>query len=126
MRWTTRAMPALTTYAKQRILNHLSNGNPAPTICKLLKEEEIFINWVSVCKFLCHYASTGSMSRKEGDQAPLVLIAINIYAIYTNIHIGSGRPSKTTMEVKRIVSKECCKMTRQQHTSYIICLKRKG
>ena len=75
-------MPALTTYAKQRILHHLSNGYSAPTICKLLKEEEIFVNRVTVWKFLCQYASTGSMSRKEGDQAPLVLIAINICHIY--------------------------------------------
>ena len=57
----TPAMPGLTTYTKQRILQHSTNGNAVPTICKLLKEEEIFVNQVTVWKFLCHHERIGSL-----------------------------------------------------------------
>ena len=66
---TTRALPALTTHAKQRILNHLSNSNSAPTICKLLKEEEIFINWVTNF-FVITQAQDPYMSRKKVTKHP--------------------------------------------------------
>ena len=72
----------LTLYAKQRILQHYSEGSRSSTrIVKLLKEEGICISRVSVWKFLCNFNETNCISRKE----------------------GSGRPTKITPQVKIFV-----------------------
>ena len=56
----------------------------APTIQKLLKDEGIVVSRISIWKFLCLYANTLCISRKE----------------------GSGRPSKLTPEVMSIVEQQ--------------------
>ena len=71
----------LSTYVRLRILTFHSEGNQAPTICNLLREEGINVSRVGVWKFLRHYEKTGCVSRKE----------------------GSGRPTKITLAVMAMV-----------------------
>ena len=74
-------MMVLSTYAKQRILLYSDKGKRAPTIQKKLGEEGIAVSRISIWKFLRQYTVSQCLSRKE----------------------GSGRPTKLTPEVMRIV-----------------------
>ena len=69
------------SYKRQRILHHYFQGRNAPTIAKLLLEERLKASRVGIAKFLAKYRETGSVGRKT----------------------GSGRPSKITAEVKKVV-----------------------
>ena len=71
----------LSTYAKQRIITLHEQGYKSPTISKQLKEENIRVSRVAVYKFLKTYKATKTIRRRE----------------------GSGRPSKITPEIKRLV-----------------------
>lgn len=71
-------------YIKQRILHHYSKGYKAPTIAKLLQEEQLKASRVGVAKFIKHYQDTSTITRRP----------------------GSGRPSKVTEEIKRIVEEQ--------------------
>ena len=73
-----------TDYIKQRILYHHALGHKAPTIEKLLREEKLKASRVGIDKFLKHYREMGTIARKP----------------------GSGRPSKMTTEMKRIVEEQ--------------------
>jgi len=60
-------MPAITNYTRQRILFHHFSGKAAPTIAKLLfDEEKIKVTRVAIWKFLCRYYELGSTSRRPG------------------------------------------------------------
>ena len=69
------------TYKRQRILHHYFGGHKAPTIAKLLREEGLKASRVEIIKFLTKFQETGFIVRR----------------------LGSGRPSKITTEIKRIV-----------------------
>ena len=56
-------------------------GHKAPTIARLLREEGMKVNCVGIQKFLAKFEETGSIGRR----------------------IGSGKPSKTTAETKKLV-----------------------
>ena len=71
----------LSTYVRLRILTFHFEGNQAPTICNLLREEGVNVSRVGVWKFLCHYKKMGCVNRKE----------------------GSGRPTKITYAVMAMV-----------------------
>ena len=71
-------------YIKQRILYHYAKGNKAPTIAKLLQEEQLKASRVGIAKFINHFEDTGTITRKP----------------------GSGLPSKVTEEIKRIVEEQ--------------------
>ena len=68
-------------FVKQRILHHYFKGHKVLTIAKPLQEEQVKVSRVGIAKFLKHYQDTGTIARKP----------------------GSGRPSKMTAEIKRIV-----------------------
>lgn len=72
----------LSTYAKQRILTLHGQGYRSPSIAKLLKEEGLRASRVAVYKFLRRYQSARTIRRRE----------------------GSGRPSKITYEIERLVN----------------------
>ena len=73
------------TYKKQRILCLRSQGLKAPTIAKILREDErLQCTRIGVAMFLQRFEATGTLSR----------------------HPGSGRPSKITAEIKRIVENQ--------------------
>jgi len=83
------------TYKKQRILSLYSQGLKAPTIAKILREEEqLCCTRVGVAKFLKKFEETGSLSRRS----------------------GSGRPAKTTAEIKDIVEQQ---MQRDDETTAV-------
>ena len=97
-------------YIKQRILHHYSKGYKAPTIAKLLQEEQLKASRVGVAKFIKHYQDTSTIARRP----------------------GSGQPSKVTEEIKRIVEEQMQKddktMAYQLHQllvskGYSICLR---
>ena len=71
-------------YKKQRILYLSSLGHKPPTIVRLLEKEGMVASRRGVAKFLKHYKETGIIGRRP----------------------GSGRPSKATVEVKRIVEEQ--------------------
>ena len=71
-------------YKKQRILYFHFHGYKPPTITKLLREEGMVASRRGVAKFVKRYQQTGSIAR-----AP-----------------GSGRPTKITEEVKKIVEEQ--------------------
>ena len=71
-------------YVKQRILYHYLKGHKAPTIAKLLQEEDLKASRVGIAKFLKHYEDSGAIARKP----------------------GSGRPTKVTADIKRIVEEQ--------------------
>ena len=74
-----------TDYIKQRIpYHHHHNKYKVPTIAKVLREESLKVSRVGVAKFLKLYEVSGSIARKP----------------------GSGRPSKITAEVKKIVEEQ--------------------
>lgn len=68
-------------YTKKRILFYKSKGHRAPTITKLLEKEGIVVSRRGVDAFLDRVEQTGTIARRP----------------------GSGRPSKLSGEVKRIV-----------------------
>ena len=72
------------SYKKQRILHFHAQGFKAPTIAKLLAQENLCCSRVGVAKFLKHYEETGGIGRQP----------------------GSGRPSKITAEIKEIVNEQ--------------------
>jgi transposase len=71
-------------YIKQRILHYYSKGHKAPTIAKLLQEEQLKTSRVGVAKFLKHFEDTGATARRP----------------------GSGQPSKVVVEIKRVVEEQ--------------------
>ena len=71
-------------YIKQRILYHYAKGNKAPTIAKLLQEEQLKASTVGIAKFIKHFEDTGMIARRS----------------------GSGQPSKVMEEIKRIVEEQ--------------------
>ena len=71
-------------YKKQRILYWFNNGLKAPSIAKALQEEQLRCSRCGIAKFLKVYQATGSIERQP----------------------GSGRPSKITAEIKRIVEEQ--------------------
>ena len=83
------------TYKKQRMLSLYSQGLKAPTIAKILREEEqLRCTRVGVAKFLKKFEETGSLSRRS----------------------GSGRPTKITAEIKEIVEQQ---MQRDDETTAV-------
>ena len=72
------------TYKKQRILFWFNQGLKPPSIAKALEEERLSYSRYGVTKFLKEYQATGSIVRQP----------------------GSGRPSKITAEIKRIVEEQ--------------------
>ena len=72
------------TYKRQRILHYYFQGYKAPTIARLLREESLPASRRGVDKFLKKYRETGSIVRRP----------------------WSGRPSKVTREVKRLVEQQ--------------------
>ena len=83
-----------TAYTKQRIVYfHRQNLKP-PTIQKLLLEEGLVTTRQGITKFLRIYKRTGSVARRQ----------------------GSGRPSKRSEAVKRIVEEQ---MRRDDETTAI-------
>ena len=72
------------TYKKQRILFWFSQGLRAPAIAKALEEEKLRCSRYGIHKFLKVYQATGSIARQP----------------------GSGRHSKITSEIKRIVEEQ--------------------
>ena len=71
-------------YKKQRILYFYFQGYKPPTITNFLREEGMSVSRRGVAKFVKCYRQTGSIAR-----AP-----------------GSGRPTKVTAEVKKIVEEQ--------------------
>ena len=69
------------SYLKQRILYFYLKGHQAPTIRKLLLEENVKASRVGIASFLKKFEETGCLTRRP----------------------GSGRPSKATAEIKEIV-----------------------
>lgn len=72
----------LSTYAKQRIISLHEQGLKSPTIAKLLKQEGVSVSRIGVYKFLKTYKLTKTIRRRE----------------------GSGRPSKITAEIQKLVN----------------------
>ena len=72
------------TYKQQRILMYYSRGYKAPTIAKLLLEENLRASRVGISKFLKKFRETGCIQRRS----------------------GSGRPSKISAEIKEIVEEQ--------------------
>ena len=70
-----------TSYKKQRILYYYERRFKPPTIKKKLEEEGLYASKVGIYKFLKKFLESGCITRS----------------------VGSGRPSKITMEVKRVV-----------------------
>ena len=61
------------TYKKQRILYHKFKGLKAPTIAKILVEEEgLGITRQGVLSFLKHYRETRTIGRRPGNGRPSV------------------------------------------------------
>ena len=77
----------LSPYAKQRVVALRSEGLKAPTITKRLRDEGIFVTRVGVHKFLCVYKATHTIKRRS----------------------GSGRPSKITAEIRKLVDQQMIK-----------------
>ena len=77
-----KSVMVLSTYAKQRIITLHGQGYRSPTITKLLKEEGLRASRVAVHKFLRKYQATSTIRRRE----------------------GSGRPSKITPGIRRLVN----------------------
>lgn len=75
---------AFDDYTKQRILFFYFRGCRSPTIAKLLEDEGIFVSRRGVAKFIIRYLATGSIARRP----------------------GSGRRTKITEDVKRIVDEQ--------------------
>ena len=71
-------------YTKQRILFFFFMSYRAPTIARYLENEGIVVSRRGVAKFLKHYMATGSIARRQ----------------------GSGRKTKITEDVKRIVDQQ--------------------
>ena len=81
-----------TKYQKMRMLHYHGKGFKAPTIRRKLLEEGICVSREGLHKFLIKFSERGCMLRRP----------------------GSGRPSKVTAEVKRIVDEQ---MDRDDETS---------
>ena len=71
-------------YVKERILILATQGFKPPTIQKILAEERFYVTREGVHKFITKFNESGSLLRCP----------------------GSGRPSKTTLEVKRVVEEQ--------------------
>ena len=56
-----------TDYIQQKILYHQLKGYKAPTIAKLLQEEQLKASRVGIAKFLKHYEDIGTIVRKQGS-----------------------------------------------------------
>ena len=69
------------TYSKQRILYLHNKGFRAPSIKKMLEEEGLYVSRIGIHTFLLKFKETDCITRR----------------------LGSGRPSKITTEVKKIV-----------------------
>ena len=76
----------LSTYAKQRVIALYSEGFTALTIVKKLREA-IYVTQVGTHKFLCVYKATHTVNRRS----------------------GSGRPSKITAEIRKLVDQQMIK-----------------
>lgn len=75
----------MSTYVQQRILFYRSQRFCAPAIANLLAERDgVSVNRVTIWRFLVRYSARKSIARQE----------------------GSGRPTKITSEVKRIVEEK--------------------
>ena len=74
------------TYTRQRILHHYLEGHKAAPIARLLREDGVMASRVGISKFLAKFKEKGSIGRR----------------------IGSGRPSKITAEMKKVVKDEMC------------------
>ena len=72
------------SYMKQRIMFFRAKGYKVPTIAKLLRREGIRSSRVGISKFLRKFEETGNFNR----------------------HVGSGRPSKVTCEIKQVVEEQ--------------------
>ena len=71
-------------YTKQRIVFYYNQGLKPPTISSLLDQKGIKVSRRGILKFLTNYRSSGSICRRP----------------------GSGRPSKITEDVKRLVEEK--------------------
>ena len=71
-------------YKRQRILYFHRLGYKPPTICRMMREEGLVASRVGIYKFLQKFKETGSIARRP----------------------GSGRPTKITDEMKRLVERQ--------------------
>ena len=71
-------------YVKEQILILATQGFKPPTIQKILAEERFYVTREGVHKFITKFNESGSLLRRP----------------------GYGRPSKTTLEVKRVVEEQ--------------------
>ena len=72
---------AFTDYVKQRILFYYQHRRKSRNIRNLLLGEGLIVSHVGIYRFLKRFGKCGTLARR----------------------LGSGRPSKITVEVKRIV-----------------------
>ena len=84
-------------YKKQRILLHFAAGKRAPTIAKLLREENLLDTRKCVNEFLVRFRNTQTISRKLGSGGP-TKITPQVMAI---VEQQMQRDDKTTAERKR-------------------------
>ena len=91
-------------YVQQRILSFHQKGYRAPTICRLLREEELSVSKSGVYYVIRKHAETGSIARRA----------------------GSGRRSKITEEVKRMVEAQMVQDDETTATQLCSMLQRSG
>ena len=85
-------MARFSEYKRQRIVSLWHDGFKAPAIAKILAKENLPATRQGIQKFLKNYTESGTLGRKE----------------------GSGRKSKITAEVRRLVDE---KMTQDDETT---------
>ena len=83
-------MARFSEYKRQRIVSLWHDGFKAPAIAKILAKENLPATRQGIQKFLKNYTESGTLGRKE----------------------GSGRKSKITAEVRRLVDEKTldCKL----------------
>ena len=77
-------MARFSEYKRQRIVSLWQDGFKAPAIAKILAKENLPATRQGIQKFLKKYTESGTIGRKE----------------------GSGRKSKITAEVRRLVDEK--------------------
>ena len=90
-----------TKYQKMRMLHYHGKGFKAPTIRRKLLEEGICVSREGLHKFLIKFSERRCMLRRP----------------------GSGRPSKVTAEVKRIVDEQMDRDETSAHQLHVLLLR---
>ena len=86
------------SYKKQRILHFHTQGFKAPTIAKLLAEENLCCLRVGVAKFLKHYKEMGSIGRQADSERVSQKIYLTLRRA-PDEHRDSGSQRRPTMRV---------------------------